>query len=106
VKEKKMTALVVKNFKAAEGKFEALGDFFKEVLGDTRAYEGCIKIDVYLDKSTSSYTLVEEWKTFSAHDSYVSWRTDQGDVEKTANFLDGGIENGLSVYEFGIKTDI
>jgi quinol monooxygenase YgiN len=106
MKEEKMSALVVKNFRAAEGKFEALGDFFKEVLGDTRAYDGCIKIDVYVDESTSSYTLVEEWETFSAHDSYVSWRTAQGDVEKTAYFLDGGIENGLSVYEWGTKTDI
>ena len=29
-----MAALVVKNFKAADGKFEALGDFFKDALGD------------------------------------------------------------------------
>jgi quinol monooxygenase YgiN len=101
-----MAALVVKNFKAAEGKFEALGDFFKEVLGDTRAFNGCLKIDLYVDVSSSSYTLVEEWETFSAHDNYVRWRTDQGDLEKTSDFLDGGIENGLSVYEFGIKTDI
>jgi hypothetical protein len=35
-----MAALVVKNLKAAEGKFEALGDFLKAVLGDTRSFEG------------------------------------------------------------------
>ena len=55
-----MSALVVKNFKAAEGKFEALGDFFKEVLGDTRAYDGCIKIDVYVDESTTKAHRVPE----------------------------------------------
>ena len=82
-----MTALVVKNFKAAEGKFEALGDYFKLVLGDTRSLDGCIKVDVYADKSVATFTsaatftLVEEWETFSAHDNYVSWRTDQGDVD-------------------------
>ena len=34
-----MAALVVKNSKAADGKFDALGDFFKDVLGDTREFE-------------------------------------------------------------------
>ena len=51
-----MAALVVKNFQAADGKFEALGNFFKEVLGHTRALEGCLKVDVYLDESASTYT--------------------------------------------------
>ena len=76
-----MTALVVKNFRAAEGKFEALGDYFKLVLGDTRSFDGCIKVDVYADESAATITLVEEWETFSAHDNYVSWRTEQGDVD-------------------------
>lgn len=49
-----MTALVVKNFKAAEGKFESLGDYFKFVLGDTRSFDGCIKVDVYADESTAT----------------------------------------------------
>ena len=55
-----MAALVVKNFKAADGKFEALANFFKDVLGDTRAFEGCMKVDVYVDESASTYTLIEE----------------------------------------------
>ena len=67
-----MTALVVKNFKAAEGKFEALGDYFKLVLEDTRSFDGCIKVDVYADKSAAIFTLVEEWETFSALDNCVS----------------------------------
>ena len=100
-----MTALVVKNFKAAEGKFEALGDYFKVVLSDTRSFDGCMKVDVYADESAATYTLVEEWETLSAHDSYVSWRTDQGDVAQTGALLDGGIDRGLTVYEWGIKTD-
>ena len=101
-----MTALVVKNFKAAEGKFEALGDFFKAALGDTRSFDGCIKVDVYADEPAATYTLVEEWKTFSAHDNYVSWRTDRGNLDETGDLLDGGIDNGLTVYEWGTKTDL
>lgn len=106
LKEDKMTALVVKTFKAAEGKFDALGDFFKAVLGDTRAFDGCIKVDVYIDESAASYTLIEEWETFSAHDSYVIWRTTQGDLDETGKLLDGGLDNGLVVYEWGTKTEL
>ena len=101
-----MTALVVKNFRAAEGKFDALGDFFKAVLGDTHAFAGCINVDVYADESAASYTSVEEWVTFADHDNYVAWRTAQGDLNEIGDLLDGGIENGLSVYEWGNKTDI
>ena len=101
-----MAALVVKNFEAAEGKFDALGDFFKGVLEDTRGFSGCIKVDVYVDKPAATYTVVEEWNTFRDHDNYVSWRTDQGALDETGDLLEGGIENGLSVYEWGTKTDI
>ena len=101
-----MTGLVVKTFRAAEGRFDALGDFFKAVLGDTRAFAGCINVDVYADESAVSYTLVEEWVTFADHDNHVAWRTAQGDLDETGDLLDGGIENGLSVYEWGNKTDI
>ena len=51
-------------------------------------------------------SLVEEWVTLADHDKYVSWRTDQGDLDETGDLLDGGIENGLAVYEWGAKTDI
>ena len=100
-----MVALVVKNLKAAEGKFEALGDFLKAALGETRSFDGCVKVKVYADESAATYTLVEEWETFSAHDSYVGWRTDQGDLDKTGDLVDGGIDNGLTVYEWGTRTD-
>ena len=56
-----MAALVVKNLKAADGKSEALGDFLKAILGETRYFDGCVKVDVYADESAATYTLVEEW---------------------------------------------
>lgn len=60
-----MAELVVLNFKASEGKFDALADMFRAVLGDTRAYDGCIKVDVYEDRGSSTITLVEEWETLA-----------------------------------------
>ena len=97
---------MIKNFKAAEGNFEALGDFFKDVLVDTRAFEGCSQVDVYVDESASTYTLIEEWETFSAHDNYASWRIERGDLDETGDLLRGGFEGGLQTYEWGTKNDL
>ena len=93
-------ALVVKNFKAADGKFIELGAFFREILGDTRAFKGCIKVDVFADDTSKTYTLIEEWESFAAYDSYMKWRTEQADV-RARDLLDG-----VKTYEWGTKTDI
>ena len=69
-----MAELVVLNFKAAEGKFDALADMFRAVLGDTRAYDGCRKVDVYEDRGSSTITLVEEWETLAHQQKYLGWR--------------------------------
>ena len=69
-----MAVLVGLNFKAAEGKLYAVADMFRAVLGDTRAYAGCIKVDVYEDESNSTITLVEEWETLAHQQKYLEWR--------------------------------
>ena len=101
-----MAKLVVKNFKAADSKFEVLGDLFWEVLGDTRTFEECLKVDVRVDESASTYTLIDEWETFSANDNYVNWRTERGDLDDTGDLLEGVFEGGLQTYEWETKTDL
>jgi hypothetical protein len=69
-------------------------------LGDTRAFKGCIKVDVFADDTSKTYTLIEEWESFAAYDSYMKWRTEQADV-RARDLLDG-----VKTYEWGTKTDI
>jgi len=101
-----MAELVVLNFKAAKGQFDALGDMFRAVLGDTRSYEGCLKVDVYSDESTSTYTLVEEWETLAHQQKYLQWRIETGIQEATKDIIEGGFDNGVTVHTWGKKTDI
>ena len=54
-----------------------------------------MKVDVRVDESASTYKLIEEWETFSAHDNYVSWRTERDDLDDTGDPLEGGFEGGL-----------
>ena len=98
-----MGELVVLNFKAAEGKFGALADMFRAVLGDTRAYEGCIKVDVYEDEDSATITLVEEWETLAHQERYLGWRIETGIQEATKDILEGGFDNGVTVHTLGKK---
>ena len=98
-----MAELVVLNFKAAEGKFDALADMFRAVLGDTRAYNGCIKVDVYEDRGSSTITLVEEWETLAHQQKYLGWRIETGIQEATKDILEGGFDNGVTVHPWGNK---
>lgn len=100
-----MTELVVLNFKAAEGKFDALGDMFIAVLGDTRAYDGCIKVDVYEDEGNNTITLVEEWESLAHQQKYLGWRIETGIQEATKDILEGGFDSGVTVHTWGSKAD-
>ena len=100
-----MAELVVLNFKASEGKFDALADMFRAVLGDTRAYDGCIKVDVYEDRGSSTITLVEEWETLANQQKYLGWRIETGIQEATKDILEGGFDNGVTVHTWGNKKD-
>jgi len=101
-----MTELVILNFKAAKGKFEDLGNIFKAVLDDTRAFEGCLKVEVFADRSTSTYTLIEEWKSLSHQQKYLQWRIETGIREATKDIIEGGFDKGVTVHTWGKKTDI
>lgn len=94
--------LVVKNFVATEGKFEELGAFFGEILADTRAFEGCIKVEVFADESSKTYTLIEEWDSMADYDSYMRWRTQGGGVDTRGQ----GLIGGAKTYKWGAKTTL
>jgi quinol monooxygenase YgiN len=102
---RQMAELVVLNFKAADGKFDALADMFRAVLGDTRSYDGCIKVDVYEDRGNSTITLVEEWETLSHQQKYLGWRIETGIQEATKDILEGGFDSGVTVHTWGSKAD-
>ena len=78
---------------------------FRAVLGDTRAYDGCIKVDVYEDRDNATITLVEEWETLAHQQKYLGWRIETGIQDATKDILDGGFDNGVTVHTWGIKKD-
>lgn len=46
---------------------------------DTRAFDGCIAIDVTRrDDNPNAWVIYEEWESKGHHERYIQWRTDTG----------------------------
>ena len=62
----------------------------KSLLPDTRAYDGCLKVDVYQDQGNAgSILLVEDWTSKQHQEKYQEWRDETGIAEVVGPFLAG-----------------
>ena len=85
-----MSQFVVAEFHAAPGKLELLLATLQQVLPDTRAYDGCLGLESWLDKERSTIVLTEQWVSFDHYDRYLAWRGETGALGAVAALLDGG----------------
>ncbi len=68
----------------------ALKSLFKEILPDTRAYDGCRGITVYSNQDNSSnLVLVQHWDSPEHHQKYLAWRTETGVMDRIGAMLSG-----------------
>ena len=56
-----MKNLVIVSFPAKEGMMEELKETMKAALPDTRAFEGCISVDTYIEDATNTIHLIEDF---------------------------------------------
>lgn len=62
---------------------DGMGAALKAALPDTRAFDGCVKLDVLRStENPNVWTLVEEWKSKAHHAKYAQWRTETGFMDK------------------------
>jgi len=73
-----MSIMVSVEFSLQAGKQKEFLDVLKNVLPDTRAYDGCIKVETYAEGNGSSIILIEEWETKEHQQVYFQWRVDTG----------------------------
>ena len=65
-----MENLVIVSFPAKHEMLETLKDAMKNALPETRAYDGCISVDTYIDESTNTIHLIEDWETLDHQAKY------------------------------------
>ena len=80
-------------FPCAEGMGATLLPALMEALADTRAFEGNISIETYLDQDNPDrIVLWEKWETREHYEAYLAWRMETGMMEMIGPFLDGAPE--------------
>ena len=100
-----MNNLVLATFPAQAGKLETLKNLFREKLVETRAFEGCLSIEVYVQEDTETIHLVEDWESLAHYEKYLQWRLETGLADLLEPILEGGFE-ALTIMRCGQKEDI
>ncbi len=64
--------------------------WLKELLPDTRAFDGCEGVEVVQNQDdANNILLIEKWASRSHHEKNAAWRTERGDTEKLGATLVG-----------------
>jgi quinol monooxygenase YgiN len=75
-------------FKCQPGKGADLLTAFTTALADTRAFDGCVSVETYVDtENPDNVMLIEEWESRSQQEAYLSWRVESGMIEMLAPVL-------------------
>ena len=85
-----MENLVIVSFPAKPEMLETLKDAMKKALPETRAYDGCISVDTYIDESTNTIHLIEDWETLDHQAKYLNWRVETGLLDVLEPLLKDG----------------
>lgn len=85
-----MTCMVMLEVRAKAGTGNDLINIFEQILPDTRAYDGCISVDVYQNQDEPDIVvLVEQWQTRAHYEKYFAWREETGAIAQLGQLLDG-----------------
>jgi len=75
-------------FACNEGLGAGLVETLKSALVDTRAFDGCESIEVYVDADEpDTVTLWEKFATRAHHEAYLAWRVETGLLDMLAPIL-------------------
>ena len=88
-----MKNLVIVSFPAKKGMLENLKQSMKEALPDTRNFDGCISVDTYIEDSTNTIHLIEDWESLEHQSKFLNWRVETGLLPALDPILDGGAQS-------------
>ncbi len=85
-----MKNLVVVSFPAKPETINNLKETLKSALPDTRNFDGCISVKTFIEESTNTIHLIEDWETLEHQQKYLAWRIENGLLDLLEPLLDGG----------------
>lgn len=85
-----MAVTVILEVKANQGTGNDLVSVFKQLLPDTRKYDGIIDIVLIQDQDDSDVLIAyERWETREHYEKYLAWRTETGAIAKLLELTQG-----------------
>ena len=67
---------------------EAMKTYFKEIHRDTRAYQGCLGVDIYRNMDDgANLVLYQRWESRPHFERYLAWRAETGVVDQLEKML-------------------
>ena len=83
-----MPVTVTLKFDIKPERADEFKSLLESLLPDTRAYDGCLKVDVYQDQdSPGRILLVENWSSKQHQQKYQAWRDESGIADVVGPFL-------------------
>jgi quinol monooxygenase YgiN len=57
-------------------------DVFTTSLADTRAFDGCLSVETFVDADNpDTVMLIENWESKSQQETYLAWRIENGMID-------------------------
>jgi len=85
-----MGVLLIVEIKVKPETKEDLKSYLKEILPDTRSFEGNQGLDEYFDiEEKDVMVLVEKWQSSEHYHKYHEWRVSTGTLDKFRTFFAG-----------------
>ena len=74
-----MATRVILEVKAKPGTGDELVAFFRSILPETRAHEGCMSVEALQNSDDAdNVVLVEDWETREQYEKYLAWQRERG----------------------------
>ncbi len=84
-----MSIGIIVEVRIKTGAVEGLKRWFAENLDDTRNFEGCEEIKIFIDKEDPNLLfLVERWRAKEDYENYHQWRLENGSLYELRGFLE------------------
>lgn len=86
-----MTVTILLEGTAKEGRMNDLKAWYREILPDTRNWDGCRHLEVLQNQDDPNNFVVREvWDSRGQYEQYFKWRQDTGIVDEYSKFLESG----------------
>lgn len=83
-----MSTLVILEATVKSGALPALNTLMRNILPDTRAYDGCQNIEIYNDEESSKTVFIQHWDSRAQYEKYLVWRQETGLVAELGALFD------------------